>query len=58
VTYYAPKYPEMAWAVFMAGGSLPGLPPIDDDSFLKDALSDANHGRWPVAGRLPGTGKN
>ena len=38
VTYYAHKYPEMAWAVFMAGGSLPGLPPIDDRSFLKDAL--------------------
>ena len=38
VIYYAPKYPEMAWAILMAGGSLPGLPPIDDDSFLKDAL--------------------
>lgn len=51
VTYYAPKYPEMAWAVFMAGGSLPGLPPIDDDSFLKDALQMQimDDGRSPVA---------
>lgn len=38
VTYYAQKYPEMAWAIFMAGGSLPGIPPVDDPDFLKDAL--------------------
>jgi hypothetical protein len=38
VTYFAQNYPEMAWAIFMAGGSLPCLPPIDDPSFLEDAL--------------------
>lgn len=38
VTYFAQNYPEMAWAVFMAGGSLPSLPSIDDPSFLEDAL--------------------
>jgi hypothetical protein len=36
--YFAQNYPEMAWAVFMAGGSLPSLPSIDDPSFLEDAL--------------------
>jgi len=38
VTYYAQSYPEMAWAVFMAGGSLPFLPRISDPVFLEDAL--------------------
>jgi hypothetical protein len=38
VTYFAQNYPQMAWAVFMAGGSLPYLPHIDDPMFLKDAL--------------------
>lgn len=46
VTYYAQKYPEMAWAIFMAGGSLPGIPPVDDPGFLKDALQmDVMHQR-------------
>ena len=38
VTYYSQKYPEMAWAIFMAGGSLSQLPVIQDASFFKDAL--------------------
>ncbi len=38
VTYFAQNYPEMGWAVFMAGGSLPSLPSIDDPSFLEDVL--------------------
>ncbi len=37
VTFYAQNYPDMNWAVFMAGGSLPVLPEINDPSFLNDA---------------------
>lgn len=36
VTYYAQNYPEMAWAVFMGGGSLAGIP-VSDRSFLRAA---------------------
>ena len=38
VTYYtySLNYPDMAWAVFMAGGSLPVLP-VKDPDFLKAA---------------------
>jgi hypothetical protein len=36
VTYYAQNFPEMAWAVFMAGGSCPQLP-VKDVNFLKTA---------------------
>ncbi|MBQ7420891.1 MAG: pectate lyase, partial [Prevotella sp.] len=35
VAYYAQKYPEMCWAVLMAGGSCPALPCIDKE-FLQD----------------------
>ncbi len=38
VTYYAQNYPDMCWAVFMAGGSGAGIPKIEGD-FLKDAAS-------------------
>jgi hypothetical protein len=38
VIYNAQNYGQMAWAVFMAGGSLPGIPKIKDSDFLKDAL--------------------
>lgn len=34
VTYYAQNYPDMAWAVFMGGGSLAGVP-VKDNAFLK-----------------------
>lgn len=34
VTYFSENYPEMAWAVLMAGGSLPVLP-VKNDEFLK-----------------------
>lgn len=37
VTYYAQGYKEHAWAIFMAGGSLPWLPAIEDEHFLRDA---------------------
>lgn len=36
VTYYAQKYPELAWASFMAGGSCPAIP-VTDETFLADA---------------------
>ncbi|MDD4968821.1 MAG: DUF6298 domain-containing protein [Paludibacter sp.] len=36
VTYYAENYPDMAWAVLMAGGSCPALQ-IKDNEFLKTA---------------------
>lgn len=36
VTYYAQNYPDMAWAVFMGGGSLASLP-VNDADFQKAA---------------------
>lgn len=36
VTYYAQNYPDMAWAVFMGGGSLAGIP-VSDKAFLAAA---------------------
>jgi hypothetical protein len=36
VTYYAQNYPEMSWAIFMAGGSCPSIP-VKDINFLTDA---------------------
>lgn len=38
VVYYAQKYPEMAWAVFMAGGSCPQIA-VTDHAFLKSAAT-------------------
>ncbi|WP_455663555.1 DUF6298 domain-containing protein [Phocaeicola sp.] len=38
VTYYAQNYPDMAWAVLMAGGSCPVIP-VNDEAFLKDIAS-------------------
>ena len=36
MTYYTQNYPEMAWAVFFAGGSCPALP-VKDVDLLNDA---------------------
>jgi len=36
VTYFTENYPDMAWAVLMAGGSCPSLP-VNDIAFLKAA---------------------
>ena len=36
VTFYAQNYPDMAWAIFMAGGSCAQIPVADKD-FLRDA---------------------
>ena len=38
VTFYSQNYPDMAWAIFMAGGSCPQLP-ITNATFLKDAAA-------------------
>lgn len=38
VIYYSASYPEMAWASFMAQGSLACLPKIQNPKFLKDAM--------------------
>ena len=43
VTYYSQNYPDMAWAVFMAGGSCPVLP-VKNQQFLKDAVKMENDG--------------
>lgn len=38
VVYYAQKYPELAWAVFMAGGSCPAIARTDK-AFLQSAAT-------------------
>lgn len=38
VIYYAQNYPDMAWAVFMGGGSLAGIP-VKDQKFLAEAAT-------------------
>lgn len=38
VVYYAQKYPEMAWAVLMAGGSCPSLQ-VTDAAFLRSVAA-------------------
>ena len=60
VTYYtySLNYPDMAWAVLMAGGSLPVLP-IKDPDFLKAAsqmsLMKVNSDKYKALGKT-GTG--
>lgn len=39
VVYAAPGNAEYGWAVLMAGGSLPDLPPITDERFLKESAA-------------------
>ncbi|HEY1165482.1 MAG TPA: DUF6298 domain-containing protein [Chitinophaga sp.] len=39
VTYTASAYDEQAWAVFMAGGSLAGIPAVADAAFLQAAAA-------------------
>lgn len=38
VVYYAQNYPEIGWAVFMAGGSCPQIP-VTDSAFLKSVAT-------------------
>jgi hypothetical protein len=37
VVYYSESYPQYAWAAFMAGGSLAGLPEIGNEKLLENA---------------------
>lgn len=37
VLYHGDNYPEMAWAVFMAGGSMANVPKVADPDFLQEA---------------------
>ncbi|WP_245859946.1 DUF6298 domain-containing protein [Spirosoma aerolatum] len=37
VTYASDSYDSMGWAVLMAGGSMPNVPPVTDPQFLTDA---------------------
>jgi len=39
VLYHGDNYPEMAWAIFMAGGSMAGLPAVDAPGFYQAASS-------------------
>ena len=39
VTFYSGSYPQQAWAIFMAKGSLASIPSVDNPRFLKDAAS-------------------
>ncbi len=39
VTYYASTYPQQAWAIFMAQGSLACLPKMKSETFLKAAAT-------------------
>ena len=54
VLYSAPGYDQFSWAVVMAGGSLPGIPSIQNNEFLKDAAAmepqiDANSStQWVI----------
>ena len=51
VTYYAENYPDMAWAVLMAGGSCPGLQ-VRETEFLKAAaqmeVKDVKNGNYKM----------
>lgn len=57
VTYFAQNYPQMAWAVFMAGGSLAGIPTVDK-AFLTDAASmeivDSGSDDFKILGKKDG----
>jgi len=54
VTYYTENYPDMAWAVFMAGGSCPMLP-VKDQDFLKSAaqmnVEELNNNNYTKLGK-------
>lgn len=39
VIYSGDNHPSMAWAIFMAGGSMAALPKIEDKNFLKAAAT-------------------
>ncbi|MFD1771981.1 DUF6298 domain-containing protein [Sphingobacterium suaedae] len=39
VLYHGDNYPEMAWASFMAGGSLANIPAVEDKNIFQEASS-------------------
>ncbi len=49
VLYHADNYPEMAWAIFMAGGSMANLPAVNNPDFYKAASTmkaDVENNTW------------
>lgn len=49
VTYTASAYDEQAWAVFMAGGSLAGIPSVADAGFLQAAAAMQPAGEYVLS---------
>ena len=49
VLYYAQKYPELAWAVLMAGGSCPAVN-VTDEAFLQSVATMQPQAEQPQAG--------
>lgn len=53
VLYHGDNYPEMAWAVFMASGSMAAIPKIAESGFLNAASrmkADDKNGIWMLHG--------
>lgn len=53
VLYHGDNYPQMAWAVFMAGGSMAALPKIEQGGFLTaaSAMKPVDQaGEWTLQG--------
>lgn len=51
VVYYGDHYAEMAWAVFMAGGSMANIPKIAEPHFYSTAADmqvTVNNGHWAL----------
>lgn len=54
VVYHGDDYPAMAWAIFMAGGSMANLPRIADGSFYQSASTmeaQDTDGLWLLKGK-------
>ncbi|GHE46916.1 hypothetical protein GCM10017764_32580 [Sphingobacterium griseoflavum] len=54
VLYHGDNYPEMAWAVFMAGGSMANLPKVEAPGFYEAAATMApalGQGTWLLKGQ-------
>ncbi|MBE8721584.1 DUF6298 domain-containing protein [Sphingobacterium pedocola] len=54
VTYHGPNYPEMAWAIFMAGGSMANLPLVGDGEFYRAAATmkaESVQDHWILKGK-------
>lgn len=54
VTYHGPNYPEMGWAIFMAGGSMANLPVVGDGTFYQAAATmkpESIQNNWILKGK-------